>query len=823
MESTSAQSAPAPGQADVDEVAADLAGDANAAEAVDTVHPNVTPVAAVNGEPKEALTPPKAPGSGSFVRSGLAWFASRGRSSIPEIEPLIRAVKAHHPRADTQTIERAYRTAEKWHAGQYRKSGEPYVTHPVAVATILAEIGMTPPTLVAALLHDTVEDTDYTLEQLAEDFGPETAHLVDGVTKLDRIRAGSDAQSETLRKMIVAMSKDIRVLLIKLGDRLHNARTWKHVPEGSAKNKARETLEIYAPLAHRLGMNTIKWELEELSFRTLYPDVYQEIDRLVSERAPMRDEYLNEVTRSLEEDLRRNKVKGTVTGRPKHHYSIYQKMIVRGKQFDEIYDLVGVRVLVDSVKDCYSVLGAIHARWKPIPGRFKDYIAMPKFNLYQSLHTTVVGPGGRPVEMQIRTREMHERAEYGVAAHWRYKQAPGTKGEGDAMSAKEQMDWVRLLVEMERETGDPEEFLDSLRFEIAGDEVYVFTPQGDVKTLPPGSTPVDFAYSVHTEVGHATVGAKVNGRLVSLDTKLDSGDTVEVITSSGGKGGPSRDWLSFVASSRAKSKIRSWFSREQREENMDLGKSHIAKAMRKENLPLQRLMTHEALMSVATAMGYKDVSTLYAAVGENHISAQNVVNRLVENLGGAAGTEETLAEAFTPSRLDRVPSDLGSDAAIQVEGFSSNEIWVKLAKCCKPVPGDSIVGFITRGQGVSVHRADCVNARYLKNVNPERFVTVTWAEDQSRSHYSVEVEIRSLNRPGLLSDLSKVFADHKIDIVSGSMQATGEQIATARFTFGLPGVSFLDSVLAALKRVDGVFDATRVTSEVPASALEAAP
>lgn len=756
---------------------------------------------------------PKAPSPGSFVRSGLAWFASRGRSTVPEIEPLIRALKAHHPRADTATVERAYRTAEKYHAGQWRKSGEPFVTHPVAVATILAEIGMTPPTLVAALLHDTVEDTDYTLEELEADFGPETAHLVDGVTKLDLIRAGADAQSETLRKMIVAMSRDIRVLLIKLGDRLHNARTWKHVPAASAKHKARETLDIYAPLAHRLGMNTIKWELEELSFKTLYPDIHQEIDRLVAERTPSRDKYLTDITRVIEEDLRRNKVKGTVSGRPKHHYSIYQKMIVRGKQFDEIYDLVGVRVLVESVKDCYSVLGEIHARWKPIPGRFKDYIAMPKFNLYQSLHTTVVGPGGRPVEMQIRTYEMHERAEYGVAAHWRYKQAPGTKGEGDAMSAKEQMDWVRLLVEMERETGDPEEFLDALRFEIAGDEVYVFTPQGEVKTLPPGSTPVDFAYTVHTEVGNSTVGAKVNGRLVSLDTKLESGDTVEVVTSSQEKAGPSRDWLSFVASSRARSKIRAWFSREQREENIELGKSHIAKAMRKQNLPLQRLMTHDAVMSVATAMGYKDISTLYAAVGENHISAQNVVNRLVENLGGDAGTEETLSEGISPGTFNTGATAVSSDAAVQVEGFSSNEIWVKLAKCCKPVPGDDIVGFITRGQGVSVHQVDCVNAKHLEKEQPERFVPVSWAKDQSRSHYLVEVEVKGLNRPGLLTDLSQVFTEHTIDIVSGSMQSTSEQIASARFTFGLPGGSLLDSILAALMRVDGVFEAKRVMHE----------
>ncbi len=759
----------------------------------------------------EVVEGPKTPPSGSLVRSGLAWFSSRGRSSIPEIEPLIRAVRAHHPRANTAEIERAYRTAAKWHEGQKRKSGESYVTHPVAVATILAEIGMTPPTLVAALLHDTVEDTGYTLDALSEEFGPEIAAMVDGVTKLDRIRYGASAQSETLRKMIVAMSRDIRVLLIKLGDRLHNARTWKYVASESAKGKARETLEIYAPLAHRLGMNTIKWELEELSFQTLYPDIYEEIDRLVGERTPEREVYLSDVIGQLEEDLRHARIKGTVSGRPKHHYSIYQKMIVRGKQFDEIYDLVAVRVLVDSVKDCYAVLGAAHARWNPIPGRFKDYIAMPKFNLYQSLHTTVVGPGGRPVELQIRTREMHERAEFGVAAHWRYKQSAATsQAEPDRMSPKEQMDWVRLLVEMEKETGDPEEFLDSLRYEIAGDEVYVFTPRGQVIVLPPGSTPVDFAYAVHTEVGHGTVGARVNGRLVALDTKLESGDSVEVITAQQGKGAPSQDWLKFVASSRAKSKIKSWFQRERREEMIDLGRDHIAKAMKKQNLPLQRLMTHSAVLSIATNMGLKDISALYAAVGENHVSAQHVVNQLVEVLGGDAGTEETLSEAVTPGLTPTSPHASSQDAAVIVSGLSSNEVWVKLARCCKPVPGDSIVGFVTRGEGVSIHQESCVNAQHLIETSPERMIEVQWDANQTGSQYLVEVETKALNRPGLLNELSRVFSDHRVDIVSGSMASSSDQIATARFTFGLPGVGYLDQVLSALRRVDGVFEASRV-------------
>ena len=652
------------------------------------------------------------PAAGSRVRSGLVWFGARSKMTTPEIEPLVRALRANHPKADVSLIERAYATAEKAHRGQMRKSGEPYITHPVAVATILAEVGMTSPTLAAALLHDTVEDTDYSLEQLTADFGPAIAQLVDGVTKLDKIRYGERAQSETLRKMIIAMSRDIRVLLIKLADRLHNARTWRFVPVESAKKKARETLEIYAPLAHRLGMNMIKWELEERSFKILYPEIYEEIDHLVSERAPERDLYLREVISQIEEDLRRSGTQGTVTGRPKNHYSIYQKMIVRNKAFDEIFDLVAVRVLVETVRDCYAVLGALHGRWNPIPGRFKDYIAMPKFNFYQSLHTTVIGPGGKPVEIQIRTYEMHEHAEHGVAAHWKYKQNPNANSlDSDRMSADEQMNWLRALVDMERETGDPEEFLDSLRYEISGDEVYVFTPKGEVVVLPRGATPVDFAYSVHTEVGNRTVGAKVNGRLVPLNTRLESGQTVEVVTSKSDKAAPSRDWLAFVASPRARSKIKAWFSRERKEEAVEAGKESIARAMRKQNLPLQRLMNHDSVLSVATSLGYPDISGLYAAVGDGHISAQNIVSKLVENLGGGDGTEETLSEAVTPGgHLHSAPELSAKGQGVSVDGMNANDVWVKLARCCTPVPGDDIVGFITRGQGVSVHQHSCPHA-----------------------------------------------------------------------------------------------------------------
>ena len=754
------------------------------------------------------------PAAGSRVRSGLVWFGARSKMTTPEIEPLVRALRANHPKADVSLIERAYATAEKAHRGQMRKSGEPYITHPVAVATILAEVGMTSPTLAAALLHDTVEDTDYSLEQLTADFGPAIAQLVDGVTKLDKIRYGERAQSETLRKMIIAMSRDIRVLLIKLADRLHNARTWRFVPVESAKKKARETLEIYAPLAHRLGMNMIKWELEERSFKILYPEIYEEIDHLVAERAPERDLYLREVISQIEEDLRRSGTQGTVTGRPKNHYSIYQKMIVRNKAFDEIFDLVAVRVLVETVRDCYAVLGALHGRWNPIPGRFKDYIAMPKFNFYQSLHTTVIGPGGKPVEIQIRTYEMHEHAEHGVAAHWKYKQNPNANSlESDRMSADEQMNWLRALVDMERETGDPEEFLDSLRYEISGDEVYVFTPKGEVVVLPRGATPVDFAYSVHTEVGNRTVGAKVNGRLVPLNTRLESGQTVEVVTSKSDKAGPSRDWLAFVASPRARSKIKAWFSRERKEEAVEAGKESIARAMRKQNLPLQRLMNHDSVLSVATSLGYPDISGLYAAVGDGHISAQNIVSKLVENLGGGDGTEETLSEAVTPgAHLHSAPELSAKGQGVSVDGMNANDVWVKLARCCTPVPGDDIVGFITRGQGVSVHQRSCPNAVRLEGLHPERFVQVSWSSEHSQAQYLVQIQTKALDRPGLLADLTKVMTEYRVNIVSASTVSTRDQVATARFSFHLAEMSHLNAVLAALRRVDGVFEAVRVST-----------
>ena len=752
---------------------------------------------------------------GSRVRSRLAWFGSRGHSTPAAIEPLLRAVRANHPKADTSLIVRAYEVAEKAHSGQRRKSGEPYITHPVAVATILAELGMTAQTLAAAVLHDTVEDTDYTLERLRADFGDEISLLVDGVTKLDKLQYGEAAQAETVRKMIIAMSKDIRVLVIKLGDRLHNARTWKYVSAENAARKAKETLEIYAPLAHRLGMNTIKWELEDRSFKALYPGVYEEIEHMVAERAPAREEYLRQVRLQIEEDLRVNKIKGAVTGRPKHYYSIYQKMIVRGKEFDDIYDLVAVRVIVDTVQDCYAVLGSLHSRWTPMSGRFKDYIAVPKFNLYQSLHTTVVGPGGKPVEIQIRTHEMHRMAEYGVAAHWRYKEDPNASGPsalggrpGD--SDQGDMGWLRQLVDWQKETQDPTEFLDALRYEMAGDQVYVFTPRGDVLALPAGATPVDFAYAVHTEVGHRTVGARVNSRLVPLDTRLENGDTVEVFTSKAINAGPSRDWLSFVASTRARNKIRSWFSKERREEAIEEGKGAIARTLRKQNLPLQRLMSHETLMNVAKTLDKVDIDGLYAAVGEGHVSAQHVVDTLVATMGGEDGAEETLAEGILPTRATTHRRPRTADAGVVVAGMDEGDVYVKLARCCTPMPGDPIVGFITRGSGVSVHRADCQNVDQLQR-EPERLITVSWA-DHAQSAYLVQVEVEALDRGGLLADITRALADSHVNLVSASIATSRDRVVTGRFVVELAEAGHLDHTLAALRRIDGVFEARRSLS-----------
>lgn len=741
--------------------------------------------------------------STATLRTILPRLFSRAQP-IGAVDRLVRTVRAHHPKADVALIERAYSVAERAHDGQRRKSGEPYITHPLAVAQILADLGIGARTIAAALLHDTVEDTTYELDQLRADFGDEIAMLVDGVTKLDKLKYGDSAQAETVRKMVVAMSKDIRVLIIKLADRLHNARTWGFVPAESAKRKAQETLEIYAPLAHRLGIQAIKWELEDLAFAVISPKLYVEIESLVRDRTPQREEFVQQVIDDVKTDMKVGRIKGQVVGRPKQYYSIYQKMVVRGREFDEIYDLVGIRVLVNNIRDCYAVLGSIHARWNPLPGRFKDYIATPKFNLYQSLHTTVIGPKGRPVEIQIRTNEMHQRAEFGVAAHWKYKERVNS-GRADAGVGQSdtEMAWLAHISDWQAETADPGEFLDGLRFEIGAKEVYVFTPQGKVIGLPAGATPVDFAYAVHTEVGHRTMGAKVNGRLVPLESELGTGDVVEVFTSKNPDAGPSQDWLGFVRSPRARNKIRGWFTKERREEAIEQGKDAIARAMRKQNLPLQRLMGQDTLTEVSTNLKYESVEALYAAVGEGHVSTQSVLEKVVATIQAETETDDEVE--FTPKKSKPLRS---GDSGVLVRG--APDILVKLAKCCTPVPGDEIMGFVTRGSGVSVHQSACPNVKTLMT-EPDRLIDVEWAPTAS-SVFLVQIQVEALDRSGLLSDVTRVLSENHVNILSASVSTSHERLAISRFVFEMGDKVHLDRLLNAVRRIDAVYDVYRVNA-----------
>jgi GTP pyrophosphokinase len=733
------------------------------------------------------------------MRSRLARLGGSKATPPPELEPLLKTLRANHPKSDTRLVVRAYEIAERCHRGQMRRSGDPYISHPLAVANIVAELGMETPTLCAALLHDTVEDTALSLSEVTREFGDEVARLVDGVTKLDKVRYGDSAEAETIRKMVVAMARDPKVLIVKLADRLHNVRTVSWLPPEKQQRIARQTLEIYAPLAHRLGMNAIKWELEDLSFATLYPKRYDEIVRLVAERAPSRDTYLAAVTERVLSELRTAKIKTSVTGRPKHYYSIYQKMIVRGRDFDDIYDLVGLRITVETERDCYAALGVIHTMWSPVPGRFKDYIAMPKFNLYQSLHTTVIGPQGKPVEVQIRTAQMHRRAEYGIAAHWKYKE--------ESAGGDQDMTWLRQLVAWQKETQDPSEFLDSLRYDLNAQDVFVFTPKGDVIALPAAATPVDFAYAVHTEVGHRCIGARVNGRLVPLESTLDNGDAVEVFTSKSDTAGPSRDWLSFVKSPRARNKIRQWFAKERREDAIDEGKDAISRAMRKAGLPLQRLMGGDALLSLSRELHFTDISALYAAVGEGHVSAQSVVQRLVQALGGPEGASEDIAETETATKPSTRLRSAG-DPGVVVKG--ETDVWAKLARCCTPVPGDEILGFVTRGHGVSVHRTDCSNAASLAS-EPERLVEVEWAPSGA-SVFLVAIQVEALDRSRLLSDVTRVLSDGHVNILSASVSTSRDRVALSKFTFEMGDPKHLGHLLRVVRGVEGVYDAYRVTS-----------
>jgi GTP pyrophosphokinase len=716
------------------------------------------------------------------------------------LAPLLDILAHTSTEVDIAALEGAYIVARDAHEGQLRKSGEAYITHPVAVTEILAGLGMDQPTLIASLLHDTVEDTGYSLESLRADFGDEVAQLVDGVTKLDKLTYGPSAEAETLRKMVVAMSKDIRVLVIKLADRLHNARTWGFVNPESASRKARETLDIYAPLAHRLGMNAIKWELEDLSFKVLEPKKFEEIERLVQERSPLRAKFSQEVTEAIEGDLAEEGIKATVKGRQKHLYSVFQKMVVRGREFNEIYDLVGVRVIVEDVRDCYAVLGAIHARWSPIPGRFKDYIAMPKFNLYQSLHTTVIGPNGKAVEIQIRTAQMHARAEFGIAAHWKYKQ----KGPATADTDPGVM-WLKQLHEWQQETEDVSDFLDTLRFDLRTPEVFVFTPKGSVIALPAGSTPVDFAYAVHTEVGNRCVGAKVNGKLIPLESALVNGDVVDVVTNKGLNAAPSRDWLNFVKSPRARSKIKAWFSKERKEEAIEAGQESIARQMRKAGLPLQKILAGQAILELAHDLHYQEVEDLYAAVGNGHVSAPSVVEKLAISIGQVVEEhDESLDHLFKR----QAPTKRNS-SGVDVQGI--DDVMVKLARCCTPVPGDSIIGFVTRGSGVSVHREDCINIVDLKEHQGDRMVGVRWNKT-AKSLFMVNIQVEALDRAGLLSDITRTLSEQHVNILNASVNTAKDRTALSRFTFEMADALHLDAVLAAVRGVEGVYDVYRITN-----------
>ena len=713
---------------------------------------------------------------------------------MSSIERLIGRFLEHHESGDVELIRRAGLVAINAHEGQLRRTGEPYVTHPIAVADITADLGMDEPTIAAALLHDAVEDTGVTTEWLAGEFGEQVAAVVDGVTKLDRLEFDSKEaqQAATIRKMFIAMAQDWRVLLIKLADRLHNMRTISVMPMNRQRAIAQETLDVYAPLAHRLGVQQVKWQLEDLSFATLHPKRYAEIEQMVAARQPEREAYLKEVMETLLDKLETFSIKAEVKGRPKHVWSIYEKMVVGGKEFDEIFDLVGIRVIVEEERDCWAVLGAIHALWSPVQGRFKDYINSPKFNLYQSLHTTVIGPRGKSVEVQVRTQEMHRRAEFGVAAHWSYKE--GASGREIA--------WMQRLADVEEEEADPIAFLEALKLDLGGDEVYVFTPKGRVIALVEGATTVDFAYAVHTEVGHHCVGAKVNGRLVPLETVLHSADVVEIVTSKNDSSGPSRDWLNLVASSRAKSKIRQWFQRERREDAIEGGREELTKALRREGLPIATSLSSSALDAVISSMNLEDLDALFMAIDSNQISALAVVQRLQRELHG--GDAEQLPTTVT--RAPRANRTARRSAGVYVEGL--DDVMIHLARCCSPVPGDPIMGFITQGRGVSIHRDDCSNAVALAHRLGERIIDVEW-DGSTGGQYRAVLEVMAFDRSRLLLDVSKIVAEYHLNIISSSTTTSGSRIVRMVFDVELADPAHLSSLLAALKSVDGVFDAFR--------------
>ncbi|EOD00658.1 RelA/SpoT family protein [Caldisalinibacter kiritimatiensis] len=716
------------------------------------------------------------------------------------LENLITRIEQYNPSGNLQMIIKAYNFAERAHEGQVRNSGERFFVHPYNVAMILADLNMDIATIAAGLLHDVLEDTELTFEKLLEEFGLEIANMVEGVTKLKKLkyRSKQERQAENLRKMVIAMSKDIRVIIIKLADRLHNIRTLEYMSESKKKEKALETLEIYAPIAHRLGISAIKWELEDLSLRYIDPEGYYELVEKVNKKRKEREAYIQFVINKLKNRLNETDIENEISGRPKSFYSIYRKMVYQNKIFEQIYDLTAIRVIVDTVKDCYGVLGIVHTMWKPIPGRFKDYIAMPKPNMYQSLHTTVIGPNGDPVEIQIRTWEMHRTAEYGIAAHWKYKEGINKSDEFENKLA-----WLRQMLEWQKELKDPKEFMESLKIDLFTDEVFVFTPKGDVINLPAGSTPIDFAYRVHTAVGNNCVGAKVDGRLVPLDYKLKTGNIVEILTSSNSNG-PSRDWLKIVKSSQAKSKIKQWFKKEERDQNINRGKELIEKEVKRQGFKLTELLKDEWLKIITEKLNYNSIDDLYASVGYGSVTLSQVIVKLKE-LYKESHKEEKEEEVNVNQIQYKNKRDYKVNQGVNIKGIDN--IKVRFAKCCNPVPGDEIIGYITRGRGVSVHRKDCPNLNDLGSKG--RFIEVEWNTDK-KSSYLAEIEIKASDRPKLLSEITHVLTESKLIVTSLNARTNKEKIALISIALEIKDIEQLTNLMKKMRKIEGVIDVYRV-------------
>ncbi|WP_438311126.1 RelA/SpoT family protein [Sporosarcina sp. FA9] len=721
-------------------------------------------------------------------------------------EDIFALVASYMNEEHVQIVKKAYEAAKIAHEGQFRSSGEAYILHPVQVAGILAELQMDPSTVAAGFLHDVVEDTKVSREDIIRDFGEEVAMLVDGVTKLDKLKYKSkeEKQAENHRKMFVAMAQDIRVILIKLADRLHNMRTLKHVSEEKQRRVASETLEIFAPLAHRLGISAIKWELEDIALRYLNPQQYYRIVNMMKRKRVERENYLADLMTQIKSELENMEIEADMSGRPKHLYSIYRKMIVQGKEFNEIYDLLAVRIIVPSIKDCYAVLGIIHTLWKPMPGRFKDYIAMPKQNLYQSLHTTVVGPGGDPLEVQIRTTEMHKISEFGVAAHWAYKEGKSLSSNPTDIDSK--LTWFREILEFQNESSDAEEFMESLKFDLFSDMVYVFTPNGDVMELPSGSVTIDFAYRVHSEIGNRTIGAKVNGKMVPLDTELFTGDIIEILTSKQSFG-PSRDWLKIAVSSQAKNKIRSYFKKQLRDENIQKGRESIEKEIKALGFIVKEVLTQENIKRVCEKYNFTSEEDMCAAVGFNGITAQQVANRLTEKSRREREKQDTIDKIVSEMQLP--PSNKMTESGVIVEGIDN--LLIRLSKCCNPVPGDAIVGFITKGRGVSVHRTDCPNIMSDDEEN-DRIIDVEWANgvEGVRKEFQVDIEITGFDRQGLLNELMMVVAETKTPIVAVSGKADKESIAKMNMTIKITNIAHLHRIVDRIKQVRDIYSVERV-------------